>query len=172
MKKSITGFTIVELLIVIVVIAILVTFSSITYRGIQDRASVSRFQSTLSQARKNAELYKVEHGKWPFEDDVRQVLAGSNPDAAANVVRAWFTNEFPQGTYYGFVASGCTAPPVMNTCVQTNAQGDITWVLVGQTAVVRGDEADATGNWFMIGSGSATVYRADADLKLNRSKAR
>lgn len=162
-----------ELLIVIVVIAILVTISTITYRGIQDRASVSRFQSTLSQARKKAELYKVEHGKWPFEDDVRQVLAGSNPDAAHSVVNNWFSQELAsQNVYFGSVFAGCTAPQAINTCVQTNAHGDITWVFVAQTIVVRGDETDRTGDWFMIGSGSATVYRADADLKLNRSKAR
>lgn len=38
MRKSTSGFTIVELLIVIVVIAILATISIVAYNGIQDRA--------------------------------------------------------------------------------------------------------------------------------------
>ena len=39
MRKSVTGFTIVELLIVVVVIAILAAISSVAYQGIQQRAS-------------------------------------------------------------------------------------------------------------------------------------
>lgn len=47
MKRSITGFTIVELLIVIVVIAILAAISVVAYTGIQNRASDSAVKSDL-----------------------------------------------------------------------------------------------------------------------------
>lgn len=56
-----TGFTIVELLIVIVVIAILAAITIVAYTGIQERAQQSAKTSTLSQWKTQSELYKVEH---------------------------------------------------------------------------------------------------------------
>jgi len=65
--KKQSGFTIVELLIVVVVIAILAAITIVAYNGIRDRAQVSALQSQLSQAMKkvqttailNAENYPV-----------------------------------------------------------------------------------------------------------------
>ena len=47
-----SGFTIVELLIVIVVIAILAAITIVAYTGIQERAKISALQSELSSVRK------------------------------------------------------------------------------------------------------------------------
>ncbi len=51
------GFTIVELLIVIVVIAILAAISIVAYTGIQARARSSSGQNLASQIAKKAEVY-------------------------------------------------------------------------------------------------------------------
>ena len=53
------GFTIVELLIVIVIIAILAVITIATYNGIQNRARSSALQSNLSQMAKGLEVSKV-----------------------------------------------------------------------------------------------------------------
>jgi prepilin-type N-terminal cleavage/methylation domain-containing protein len=53
------GFTIVELLIVVVVIAILAAITIVAYNGIQDRARFSAAQATLSQTAKQLESFKV-----------------------------------------------------------------------------------------------------------------
>ena len=45
MRKSVSGFTIIELLVVIVVIAILATISVVAYTGIQERAVMSKRQA-------------------------------------------------------------------------------------------------------------------------------
>ena len=53
-KRS--GFTIVELLIVIVVIAILAAITVVAYNGIQERANSSKAKADLSQLAKAMNL--------------------------------------------------------------------------------------------------------------------
>jgi len=60
--KNKQGFTIVELLIVVVVIAILAAITIVAYNGIQNRAKQSAAQSATSQAAKKILLYAVERG--------------------------------------------------------------------------------------------------------------
>ena len=55
------GFTIVELLIVIVVIAILAAITIVAYNGIQNRAKQSAAQSRLTQANKKILAYAVQN---------------------------------------------------------------------------------------------------------------
>lgn len=63
--KSRSGFTIVELLIVIVVVAILAAISVVAYNGIQQRADASSVQSSSSQIRKAIELAKIQSDSYP-----------------------------------------------------------------------------------------------------------
>lgn len=61
------GFTIVELLIVIVVIAILATVTIVAYGGIQKRAAEASLQTDLKQASSQLGLYNVENGVYPTD---------------------------------------------------------------------------------------------------------
>ena len=65
-KKSQNGFTIVELLIVIVVIAILAAISLVAFNGIQQRALASKLSSASAQSKKKLSLYQVEYGQFPL----------------------------------------------------------------------------------------------------------
>lgn len=76
MYKSKSGFTIVELLIVIVVIAILAAISMVAFQGIQRRAAEARMDAQLAQVRKEIEQDYILNGKWPFEDAVRAACPG------------------------------------------------------------------------------------------------
>lgn len=59
------GFTIMELLIVIVVIAVLAAISVVVYRGVQERDKEAAIISDLSNFSKQAELYRVENDGYP-----------------------------------------------------------------------------------------------------------
>lgn len=62
------GFTIVELLIVIVVIGILAAITIVAYNGIQSRASDASVQSDLNAISKRMELYRIDDpsGLYPW----------------------------------------------------------------------------------------------------------
>ncbi len=59
--KRTNGFTIVELLIVIVVIAVLAAITIVAYNGIQNRAKASAAQSAVAQATKKVLSYSIEN---------------------------------------------------------------------------------------------------------------
>ena len=63
MNKKVYGFTIVELLIVIVVIAILAAISVAAYTNIQERAKTSRRNSEMAQLLKAITLARTATGK-------------------------------------------------------------------------------------------------------------
>lgn len=65
MRKSTSGFTIVELLIVIVIIAILATISIVAYQGIQQRSNNAKTVSAVAAYVKALNLYKVDNGQFP-----------------------------------------------------------------------------------------------------------
>lgn len=62
-QKRVDGFTIVELLIVVVVIAILAAITIVSYNGIQNRARASAAQSTAKQAFTKIETFAFQNGE-------------------------------------------------------------------------------------------------------------
>lgn len=59
------GFTIVELLIVIVVIGILATLVIVTFTGIQQRARNTKRQTDVNAIASHVEAYFADNGKYP-----------------------------------------------------------------------------------------------------------
>lgn len=59
------GFTIVELLIVIVVIGILAAIVIVAYNGVQGRASDTQRVAAINSIRKALELYRTDNGVYP-----------------------------------------------------------------------------------------------------------
>src|SRR5690606_3137118 len=62
------GFTLVELLIVIVVLAIIAAISVVSYNGIQQRAEAQKVEATIVSYIKTLEMYRAVHGEWPTPD--------------------------------------------------------------------------------------------------------
>ena len=63
MKKTARGFTIVELLIVIVVIAVLAAISIVAYNGIQDRARQSKMSNDIKTIITAIQLARINTGQ-------------------------------------------------------------------------------------------------------------
>lgn len=97
------GFTIVELLIVIVVIGILAAITIVAFNGAQDRARNSQTQAALNQAHKLLQLYASEHGSYPSTGGLTTSLADTNCGAPTVTKTAeWIPNlatpgKLPQG---------------------------------------------------------------------------
>ena len=71
------GFTIVELLIVIVVIAILAAITIVAYNGVQNRAKLAQYQSDVNTILKKTEVYPHASGTGSYP------LASAGPDATS-----------------------------------------------------------------------------------------
>ncbi len=63
--KQPSGFTIVELLIVIVVIGILAAITIVAYSGVQQKARDAARTSDIKQVQKAIDLYYVDSGNYP-----------------------------------------------------------------------------------------------------------
>ncbi len=103
-KATAKGFTIVELLIVIVVIAILAAITVVAFNGIQDRAYAAKAGSAVDSALKVLELYKVDNGGYPITGG-EYVCIGQQ------------ASDYPAES--GFTAGSCG--PEMNTSSTLNS---------------------------------------------------
>ena len=85
------GFTIVELLIVIVVIAILAAISIVAYNGIQNRAHDTAIQNDLNNISKQIRQYVILNGSFPTGQTMLETL---NIRVSKNA----YGNHMPSGT--------------------------------------------------------------------------
>lgn len=79
--KQQQGFTIVELLIVIVIIGILAAITVVSYRGIQNRANNASRLSEFNHWRTSFEIYKIQNGTYPTMPDGGYCLGTGFPGA-------------------------------------------------------------------------------------------
>src|SRR5665647_1914491 len=142
------GFTIVELLIVIVVIGILATLTIVAYTGIQDRAKTASLQSDLEQASKQLEIYKFSAStgeQYPVNLATAALKATSGNSYTYQVNNAspasYCLSEFVGSTSY-YITNTNTIP----------AEGTCSGVILGGTTCPTG---------FIVVPGSSTFGTSD-----------
>ena len=94
MQKSKSGFTLVELLVVMVVIGILATITIVAYNGIQGRARDDRRRTDIANITKALELYYQDNGAYPI------------PSGTTSTINSgWFSsNDSSWTTFSGFLS--------------------------------------------------------------------
>ncbi|HUB93218.1 MAG TPA: type II secretion system protein [Verrucomicrobiae bacterium] len=121
LKQKSKGFTIVELLIVIVVIAILATLVIVTFTGIQQKARDSKRQTDIDALDSHLEAFYANNGYYPTITDLvtsgaanttwlNSNMSGFDPTALSDPKGSIITSTAPAtGTYvYSYVTQGCT----------------------------------------------------------------
>lgn len=96
------GFTLVELLIVIVVIAILAAITFVAYNGIQNRAHLAAVQSDMYNAKLKLETFKVENnGVYPNSVNDCPLPASTNLCLSASSGDTYIYAPLAKGTPFG-----------------------------------------------------------------------
>ena len=90
------GFTIVELLIVIVVIAILAAITVVAYNGIQQRSRVTALWSGIVQVDKSFRLYLTNKGDTTWPNDTGLAGAGTSNPTLQQLISATSFGNFMQ----------------------------------------------------------------------------
>lgn len=103
------GFTIVELLIVIVVIAILATISIVAYNGIQQRAQRAIVKNDMRNFQQQLEAFNVDNGRYPLNaTELATVNNGGKPVFSKEAYQLGRNNIYyivvPGGANYGVAA--------------------------------------------------------------------
>ncbi len=94
--QSRSGFTIVELLIVIVVIAIIAAISVVAYGGVQERARDSKRLSDFAVINKAVRLYYADNGAYPRCGNITGEFGGCNFDGLAASLVPKYLSQIPK----------------------------------------------------------------------------
>lgn len=120
------GFTIVELLIVVVVIAILAAITIVSYNGITSKANQSASKAAAATLQKKAELYFAEVGNYPIAKT--DLTAGT--DKSYFIPAAAFGSDAPvadtpaakKGTSYAQLVPCVASGSTLNASTVTGAK--------------------------------------------------
>lgn len=116
------GFTVIEILVVVAIIAILIIMSVVIFRGMQERALKASVQADLSQVQKEVMLHKIATGKYPTE------ISCVSPSETEVCV------ESAEETVVDYVSDNTSVPP---TYTITVTSGSVAYRVTSSTPVVQ-----------------------------------
>ena len=141
------GFTIVELLVVIVVIGILAAITIVSYTGITQRAVTSSLQSDLTNASQQLKIYQVVNMTYPTAID-----CNSTPAANTICLKASPNNTF------NYSPNNSVNPPTFNL-TETNINGTVYGINNTSSPVALAQPTDCPTGFIPV-PGSATYGTA------------
>src|SRR5680860_182511 len=138
------GFTIVELLVVIVVIGVLAAITIVSYSGISQKATVVSLISDLDNASKQLKLYQVEYSSFPT------TLTSNCPTAPINDTK--YCLKPSSGNTFSYSTLGVATSPDGFGLKATN--GTINYTITNNSAPVVMSTLAITdpANWLAIGT--------------------
>lgn len=176
-NKSKSGFTIVELLVVIVVIGILAAITIVSYTGISSRAITSSLQSDLTNASQQLKLSQVDNGYYPVTINCAQPDSLTNKciksSSGNNYIDFQVDNTFStpsfclnstnsNGTSYRIVNDGsphignCSRPSCLSIYNSGESSGDGTYWIKPASTSFRVYCDMTNGGWTRLNNNIAT----------------
>jgi prepilin-type N-terminal cleavage/methylation domain-containing protein len=141
-KRTASGFTIVELLIVIVVIGILAALVLNSFRGVQERARDTKRRTDVLAQSSQLEVYYTDHGGYPIftaEINTDSWISANMKGADLNAWRApnqaansMVNSATPDKDHYGYVpleqdgTTACTTEPCAKFALYWYSEKDST----------------------------------------------
>jgi prepilin-type N-terminal cleavage/methylation domain-containing protein len=147
-QRKARGFTIVELIIVIIVIAILASLTLVVYSGIQDRARSSVAQADLANAKKKLTIYHARNGSFP---KTYQQLIDANMHFSKSIYEV---NRPGKGNMY-YCYNNATGTFAMGARTTNSAYG-ITITSTSDVKTVSGNTVTADYTCTLIGLSSSS----------------
>ena len=109
------GFTLVELLIVIVIIAILAAITIVAYNGLTARGNAAAAQAAASTASKKIEAYNAENGQYPNTASVITGTGTQNGVTTATTSSWYSAQDTAFSTSTTMPSSATTGPASVKT---------------------------------------------------------
>lgn len=162
-KNKTSGFTIVELLIVIVVIAILAAIVIVAYQGIQTKARATQYQTDVVGIVKKFEAYNAVNGGYPLTAAgadaatvTTQTTAGGN---LTTLVNGTTDSKLPSTLSIFAVVPYATVPTYAQTMTAINASTSSDSYFVTYCATGKGMRV-----YYPDPTGSGAVKSADVGV--------
>ncbi len=141
-KRRNRGFTLVEILIVVIILGILAAIVIPQWSGASTQARVGSIQSTLQSLRGQLDLYKAQHSDIPPPVTSIWSLMTTWTDTTGNTTAVSNSTLFPNGPYYSYVP--------LNP-------------LNGHTAVGSGATSTGEGWCYTVSGTSYSIYARDTN---------
>jgi len=144
MKTKNRGFTIVELLVVIVVIGILAAITIVSYTGITNKATQASLQSDLSNSSKLLKMYYTDYGIYPV------IANGSNCPSNPVVDNKYCLKPSSSNTLTYSPNSGTTGSSAFTLSATNNTT---TYTTTNNSAVISPAPLSPVADWLALPQG-------------------
>ncbi|TRO95546.1 type II secretion system protein GspG [Glycocaulis profundi] len=102
-KRREEGFTLVELMVVVVIIGLLATVVVLNVLPSQDRARIEKARADIGRIEQALEMFRLDMGRYPTTDEGLDalVLPPSDPRLSANYPEGGYINRLPDDPWGG-----------------------------------------------------------------------